>query len=82
MHTALRDFNVATLSTQGTRPSLMDWFPTLDCLLRESFETKDYFASRQEEGNPLCEAFAFLENHVFIAWNKCHGYYCNRHISW
>jgi len=82
IHTALRDFNAATLLTQGARPSLMDWFPTLDCLLREISETKDHFAGRQDEGDPLCETWAALETRASIAWDKCHEYYCNRQMNW
>jgi hypothetical protein len=43
MELALKDFYAATLLTEGKKPSLVDWFSTLDCLLREINETKDHF---------------------------------------
>jgi len=66
IHTALRDFNAATLLTEGARPSLMDWFPTLDCLLREISETKDLFAGRQEVEDAQHETWELLENRASV----------------
>ncbi|KJZ68286.1 hypothetical protein HIM_12323 [Hirsutella minnesotensis 3608] len=78
---ALKDFYAATMLAEGNKTSLADWFPTLDCLLREINETKDHYHDihKVDDSN---FAWEYLQGCADAAWSKCEEYYSNRQRNW
>ncbi|KJZ69335.1 hypothetical protein HIM_11275 [Hirsutella minnesotensis 3608] len=66
---------------EGNKTSLADWFPTLDCLLREINETKDHYHDihKVDDSN---FAWEYLQGCADAAWSKCEEYYSNRQRNW
>lgn len=67
--------------TEGKRTSLADWFPTLDCLLREIGEPKDHYHDiHTEDDNNF--TWTYFQSCADAARSKCAEYYNNQQLNW